>query len=94
MGEQVFAGEYERLPWLHIYAQGQWHGDASIVGTREALKGLRDAIDKCLLTGMDAEAEGIVRDGEGFRVRVAVRSMDALAGMPVPYTEDYARAAP
>jgi hypothetical protein len=82
--------DFTKLPWLHIYAQHMWHSPASIAGTREALTGLRDAIDRCLHSGMDTEAKGITSDGEGYGVIISIRSMKALETEPLPYTAPYA----
>lgn len=86
----IWGEEHAGESWMHVYAQSMWHSPASIVGTREALKGLRDAIDQCLHSGMETEAKGITADGEGYCVTVAVRSMNALAEMPLPYTASFA----
>ncbi|MFS0688708.1 hypothetical protein AB1K89_05630 [Sporosarcina sp. 179-K 8C2 HS] len=40
---------------LQIYGQQMWHSDAFIVGNREALKRLRNAIDHALLYGEKRE---------------------------------------
>ena len=79
------------LPWLHIYAQPEWHDDASIEGTRTALKNLRDAIDKALTDGRDAESKAIVADGEGYTVEIKIRSHEYLRGARLPYVADYGR---
>lgn len=51
-------------PFIHIYSAGQWHGDCFIVGNTEALKRLRDAIDKAL-AGHVADTHAYAGDGEG-----------------------------
>ena len=38
-------------PMLHIYAQEIWHGDAFILGNKEALESLRAAIDAAFMKG-------------------------------------------
>lgn len=56
-------------PLLHIYGQGIWHDEVFIVGKREALLRLRDAIDSALAkTSGIAEVE--TADGEGYNIRV------------------------
>lgn len=79
-----------KYPWLHIYAQPQWHSDAKIMGTREALIGLRDAISRCLNSRSETEAEGMTSDGEGYRVKISIWSMKHLARLPLPYTKPFA----
>jgi len=71
---------------LHIYAQGYWHGDAFIVGTREALVALRDAIDGAIANG-SADCESSVNDGEGFRARVLQMDEGQLQKLEQPYIE-------
>lgn len=52
---------------LHIYSPYQWHDEAFIVGTREALTALRDAIAEAL-SGAEGSAASLsfAADGEGF----------------------------
>jgi hypothetical protein len=80
----------DALPWLHIYAQYQWHDEATIEGTRRALVNLRDAIDRALSERRDAESEAFAADGEGYRVKVKIRSYEFLSKVPLPYTADHA----
>lgn len=82
--------EFEQSVWMHVYAPAIWHGDARIMGTRAALTGLRDAIDRVLSSGMDQHCEGIVRDGEGYRLKVSIRSYAGLKNEPLPYTDEIA----
>lgn len=84
---EMTQSQFDALHWLHIYAQPHWHAEAKVMGTRTALLGLRDAIDRALQTGMDARANGIVSDGEGYHVVVSIRSRDALKELPDPYTD-------
>ncbi len=78
----------DTTPYLHIYAQSEWHGEAIIVGNRIALEALRDAIDNALATGYGA-ATAFVGDGEGFHALVVKQEVgfDKLA---VPYTNEIA----
>lgn len=59
-------------PVLHIHAQSHWHDDATIIGTRDALRALRVAIDTAL-TGDPGHADVFCADGEGYAVRVLLR---------------------
>ncbi len=54
------------------------HSPARIWGTRAALLNLRDAIDRCLTSGMDAEAAVFCSGGEGYGVEIRIRSLEAL----------------
>lgn len=53
---------------LHIYGQQQWHDEAFIVGSIDALIKLRDGLDRVIKT---KEAGGVctsTSDGEGYDV--------------------------
>jgi len=77
---------------LHIYAQVMWHTEAYIIGDREALTALRDAIDAAL-TDNHAQLESSTRDGEGYEVIVQVLpTADHLwSTLALPYTDEIAR---
>ncbi|WP_226528561.1 hypothetical protein [Metabacillus niabensis] len=49
---------------LHIYAQDAWHQEAYIVGNKEGLLELRNAIDEALKS-KEAVAHVFPTDGEG-----------------------------
>lgn len=56
---------------LNIHAQYQWHDDVLIVGNREGLMKLRDAIDRALSdAGPKAGNDVFASDGEGYGVNV------------------------
>lgn len=78
------ADEFAALPWLHIYAQYMSHAPARIWGTRAALQNIRDAIDRCLSSGMETEAEAICSGGEGYGVEIRIRSLEALENAEPP----------
>jgi hypothetical protein len=81
---------------LHIYAQQQWHDNAFIIGDREGLEILREAIDKALQTDGPINANVFANDGEGYTVVILCTEShcemvnaywDKLA---VPYTDEVA----
>ena len=76
---------------LHIYAQEIWHDEAYIAGTREDLEMLRMAIDRALTDGR-GQMQAFVCDGEGYTVHVVTMTEDQADAMPVPYTDEMARA--
>lgn len=76
------------MTMLHIYAQPEWHCDAYILGDRESLARLRDALTRALDTGQPQTVEAFTSDGEGFSAVVAVCDDDNLA---LPYTDEAAR---
>lgn len=77
-------------PFLHIYAQADWHGDAYIAGTRGALERLAKAIAQALAKG-DGEAKTFVNDGEGYDAQVVLVDAQQAAKLAVPYVDDIAR---
>ena len=77
---------------LHIYAQEIWHDEAYIAGTRDALHALRDAIDRALNHNAPTVAEAFCCDGEGYRIHVVPATEEQADAMPVPYTDECARA--
>lgn len=84
--------EYDAAPWLHIYAQYLWHSEAQILGTREALTGLRDAIDKAIADkNGEATASAIAGDGEGYEIEIRRVPRSVVQNSKVPYTASYAR---
>ena len=68
------------LPWLHVYGQFCWHSEAAIVGTKNGLVALRDAISKAIDTG-SGTAEAFATDGEGYAIEVR-RSIRSSMGEP------------
>lgn len=58
----------ESIPLLHVYGQSAWHDDVFIVGNRQALKALREAIGKALEQGQGETNDVFVADGEGYGV--------------------------
>lgn len=84
------------LRLLHVHAQCAHHDDVRIVGNREGLKALFDAIEVALFdTDVPGKAPVMVSDGEHYDV--FVRLDDSPWNSPtwtkraVPYTDDYAR---
>lgn len=62
---------------LNIYGQPYWHADARIIGNREGLLDLRDAINRALRSTppdyADRTGEALfASDGEGYTVMVEI----------------------
>jgi len=56
---------------LNIYGQPMEHMEAEIIGTKEGLEELRDAIDKALRVGEASTGEMLfASDGEGYTVKI------------------------
>ncbi len=75
---------------LHVYPQAQQHDNAYVVGTREALLSLRNAIDLAL-TGDSVTVDFFANDGEGYSVIIRAVGSTEAETLAVPYTEDSAR---
>lgn len=74
---------------LHIHGQQSWHDSAYIVGTREDLIKLRDAIDAAI--GLEKKiAMFYVNDGEGYDVMIYRVDEHTAGRLAVPYTEEMA----
>jgi hypothetical protein len=89
--EERMACFKDENPYLHIYAQEQWHGEAFMVANMQALLLLRKAIDDALLNG-HGYVPAFVGDGEGYNTLIAKmddpREFDNLA---VPYNDEIAQ---
>jgi len=72
---------------LHLYAQDMQHDPAAIVGTREGLEALRDAITRALDTGQPASAPAMTDDGEHYGAVVVPVTPAQMDGLPLPYTD-------
>lgn len=78
---------------LHLYGQDTYHGEAQIVGTRDALINLRDMLDVVLKTDssphykITCTVEFFANDGEGYEVTVACLPDFMTAKLPPPYNE-------
>jgi hypothetical protein len=77
-------------PYLHIYSQEQWHGNAYVAGNEEGLKNLRDAIDVALKEGK-SHASAYVSDGEGFYTLVVNLAEDRIHKIMTPYQDEIAQ---
>lgn len=70
---------------IHIYGQYQWHDDAFIVGDRDSLIALRNAIDKAI-KGDKAGLDTFTNDGEGYTINIVVTPGDFFGTLKVPYS--------
>jgi hypothetical protein len=76
-------------PYLHIYAQEQWHGNDYVVGNKEALERLRDALNDALEKGQ-GQATTYVNDGEGYYALVVQSDDETIDKLMVPYIDEIA----
>ncbi|QMI49728.1 hypothetical protein [Burkholderia sp. MBR-1] len=77
---------------LHVYAQEHEHDDAYIVGTREDLVALRDAIDRALAAkaehcSSDSLMEAFAADGECYDLYIKVVPKSVQYQLLRPYAE-------
>ena len=80
------------FPILHIYAQQYYHQDAYIVGNKESLTELRNAINKAIDADSNEQCESSVADGEGYNINIMIvnddRTFDKLRR---PYIDECAK---
>lgn len=73
---------------LHIYAQYTNHDYAFLMGDREALTALRNAIHTALLSDDGkGHMQTFTGDGEGYQVLVRVLPADVAETLVDPYTQ-------
>lgn len=71
---------------LHIYAQETNHDRAYIIGTREALVGLLEALQRALEQGIYADSY-CTADGEGYKVVIIQTENSKIEELKLPYTK-------
>ncbi len=75
---------------LHIYPQYAWHSEAFIVGNKEALIHLRDALNEAINKGL-SKTIFFAADGEGYDVHVLEESRtERWNELREPYTYEHA----
>ncbi len=79
---------------LHIHGQVDWHGEAFILGNKDGLIALRNAINEAIKTTKPGKAEVCVSDGEGFHVYVIMDNSSwhdkSWMKAALPYTDEVA----
>lgn len=73
---------------VHIYEQYAHHCDVIILGDKEGLRNLQNAVTQALDNPPDGKADVFCNDGEGYSIRVAM--VNHIDDIPVAYTADYA----
>lgn len=74
---------------LHVFSQYSWHDDLMIVGDKEGLIALREAIDKAI-KGKWGQSRATVNDGEEFGIMVGQLHSTEVDDFQTPYVADYA----
>jgi len=70
---------------MHIFSQSTSHDDVIIIGDRDALRSLRDTIDRAIAKEKPLAACGVFcNDGEGYNVIVSEGNVDSLR---LPYSD-------
>ena len=73
---------------VHVYGPLYEHGDAYIVGSRNGLKALRNAIDRALNGEVDSVAPMMAADGEGYNLFIATEDKPFMWDqLQLPYTD-------
>ena len=81
------------MKFLHIYSQHAEHADTCIIGNRQGLEALRDAISSVLFSFVSpcsSSMDAFVGDGEGFSCHVIGLLDIDFDNLAVPYTAEYA----
>lgn len=75
---------------IHIFGQHTYHDDVHIIGSKESLIALRDAIDKVVGSGKNVEKiKAFVNDGEGFDLEVICCNEESdLSRLVSPYFDE------
>ena len=75
---------------LHVYGQESWHSESIVVGDKDALGQLRDAVERALRDG-DASFSSFTSADDRFEILVKL-AVDAelLRALPLPYRAEYA----
>lgn len=80
----------DERPWggLHIYEQSSHHMPAHLIGTRDGLQVLRDAIDAVLKGGEWIPYRTFYQcDGEAYEVEVAMVTQAWFNALPTSYSD-------
>ncbi|SHH21482.1 hypothetical protein [Virgibacillus chiguensis] len=82
------SSDTDHLGICNIYAQDSWHMESFIIGNKEGLLELKNAIDEALNNKI-GEAELFPSDFEGYTTYVAlVEDEEKFAKLCMPYTNE------
>ncbi|WP_203362987.1 hypothetical protein [Bacillus sp. REN10] len=77
-----------KYPKCHIYSQDSWHDEAYIVGNKEGLEKLRDAINLTLEKG-NTKNGFWPKDLEAYDVFIACVEDEVLDDLELPYSQEF-----
>lgn len=72
---------------LHIYAQQYQHQEAWVVGTKDGLTALRDALTVALAADAPISIPAFTNDGEGYKVIVWPMAEAKVQDLRTPYVD-------
>jgi len=81
-----------KTPYIHIYGQSMNHDDLFIIGNKEGLIALSDALDMVSAHWNDDSigVDVFAKDGEGYKIIIKRANDDEMEQLMLPYTEGYA----
>ena len=74
---------------LHVYGQESWHDDVIVVGDRESLRQLTDAVENALRV-REASFSTVASADNEFEVSVTLADDELLRTLPLPYFAEFA----
>ncbi|RXH51250.1 hypothetical protein D6T70_12350 [Kurthia gibsonii] len=77
-----------KYPKCHIYAQNSWHDEAYIIGNRQGLEKLRDALTLTLEKG-NTKNNFWPKDLEGYDVLIACVEDAEMNDLELPYSSEF-----
>lgn len=80
-----------KIPYIHIYGQYSNHDDAFIIGNKEGLIALSDALDM-VSAEWNNDTIGVdifTCDGEGYKIIIKRANDEDMEQLMLPYTEGY-----
>jgi|WetSurMetagenome_2_1015567.scaffolds.fasta_scaffold27392_3 hypothetical protein len=85
MNETPRSYEY---PVVHVWQQLMWHCDGYIIGNREGLSNLKDAIEDALKNNQ-SKSQVFSSDGEGYDIKIICT--EETEHLAVTYTDEIAQ---
>lgn len=74
---------------LKIFGSKTYHDQVIIIGDKESLTKLKNAIEKTIENGNTSKFDSFESDGEGFDIFVKCETIENLDKLPLHYYKDY-----